>query len=380
MIRNPREFDYSDGNFQWVNGFNSSNTETANWGQQYYNDFDWAMARQAQFGLTDPASLNQLMMGMVYPGFNDENVPAFWNGGNTRYILRQVDDGETMSLTWDQQINWTSKRLGGDNDVLNPWTQIITWNDWPEGTSIEPATDDTYGYTPLKTNRTKIAAWKNTNAAFEELCLEVPYYMYLARAAGDNALAEDAAVLLLQGDCTGAYNLLTAPSCTTDIILVSNAETDYCVTDSLTSSATINATEMISYTAENTILLTPGFTVVEGAEFIAIIEECCSDNPIAPLEQPIAKYIKSENVLLDNNLQISPNPFESSLTIHFNATAAVDVLLINGIGQLHWQGHFSPAQMAHTIATGSLQAGIYFVQIVQDGKIIAGEKVVKIER
>jgi len=382
MIRNPREYDYSDGNFQWVNGFNSTNTETANWGQQYYNDFDWAMARQEQFGLTDPASLNQLMMGMVYPGFNDENVPAFWNGGNTRYILRQVDDGETMSLTWNQQIDWTTKRLGGDNDVLNPWTQIITWNDWPEGTSIEPASDDTYGYTPLKTNRTKIAEWKSTTAPYAELCLEVPYYMYLAREASDNTLADDAAVLLLQGDCEGAYNLLTAPSCTTDIVLVTNTESEYCATDSLTSSAVLDASDVITYKAENTIILESGFTVPLGAELLATIEECCSDSPITQLEEPSAKFIltNKEKKIQDNNLHIAPNPFEETLTLNYATATTVDIFLLNSMGQLSWQGQFSPNQIAHTLSTTSLQSGIYFVKIVQDGKIVATEKIIKVTK
>ena len=39
------------------------------------------------------ASTNALMMGAVYPGFNDTRVPAYWNGGNTRLIARNVAEG-----------------------------------------------------------------------------------------------------------------------------------------------------------------------------------------------------------------------------------------------------------------------------------------------
>ena len=72
MIRNPRLYDSSDGNFMWVNGLNNDDpTNTANWGQQYFNDFDWAMARQTS--LMDVNNANQVIMGMAYPGFNDGN-------------------------------------------------------------------------------------------------------------------------------------------------------------------------------------------------------------------------------------------------------------------------------------------------------------------
>ena len=204
--------------------------------------------------------------------------------------------------------------------------------------------------------------------------------MYLARVAGDNTIADDAAALLLQGDCVGAYNLLTAPTCETDIVLTTNSEMDYCVTNSLTSTAVLGVTDIIAYKAENTILLEPGFTVVAGAQLTATIEECCSDSPITQLEQVAAKFIlpnKKEKIIAQA-LQVSPNPFDGTITLGFNATTKVAVLLFNSIGQLEWQGSFAANQHFNTINTNSLQAGIYFVQVVEAGKIVASEKVVKV--
>jgi len=208
MVRNAVRFDDSEANFHWIGNLTNDPTNTTNWGQSYFNDFDWIMARQEDFGLSDPASVNTVKMGAVYPGFNDENVPDFWAGGTPRYIQRNVDDGITLELTWDMQETYTPLRLGGVNSVENPWTQIITWNDWPEGTSIEPATDATYGYTPLIICQSEISTWKGTSNSYTAACLEVPYEIYLARKAGDNVAADAACDLLMAGDCTAAFAAL----------------------------------------------------------------------------------------------------------------------------------------------------------------------------
>lgn len=208
MVRNAVRFDDSEGNFHWIGNLTNDPTNTTTWGQNYFNDFDWIMARQEDFGLVDPASVNTVKMGAVYPGFNDENVPDFWAGGIPRYIQRNVDDGITLELTWDMQQIYTPLRLGGVNSVENPWVQIITWNDWPEGTSIEPATDATYGYTPLIICQSEISNWKGTNNGYTPACLEVPYEIYLARKAGNATDADTACDLLMGGDCTAAFALL----------------------------------------------------------------------------------------------------------------------------------------------------------------------------
>ena len=385
MIRNARAYDYSDGNFEWINYFNDTPTETANWGQQYFNDFDWGMARQEEFGLSNRLYTNQLMMGMTYPGFKDENVPSFWNGGNSRYIQREVDAGETMALTWDMQINWESKRLGGTNDVLNPWTQIITWNDWPEGTSIEPATEDTYGYTPLKTSRNKIAVWKDSPSEFAETCLSVPHHLYLARQENATAVADQARDLLMQGDCEGATDLLNSiinldPSaCLEEVTILEHTTNSYCAMDTITSSAIINPSENIEYRSATAILLTSGFHATAGATFLAEIENCCtSTSPkVALSDQLTSEVLKPTSTLLlsDNNLLIHPNPVGSSAVVTYEVRNALATSLevINSIGQVQWTKELSDQRGTATISTDTWASGFYIVQLRQ-GKVLLGRK------
>eukprot|EP00177_Eucheuma_denticulatum_P004477 GFKZ01008139.1.p1 GENE.GFKZ01008139.1~~GFKZ01008139.1.p1 ORF type:complete len:593 (-),score=49.67 GFKZ01008139.1:525-2303(-) len=210
-IRNPRLFQFSDANFEWVNFLNTGlpKTNTANWGQQFFENMDYVMARQSTDSAIAPADVNTVKIGGVYPGFDDENVPPFWNGGTNRYILRTVDDGDTLSLTWQLQIDYTPLRLGGVDSVENPWIQIATWNDWPEGTSIEPATSDTYGYTALETCRVKTAEFKGFSPPFASACLGVPFLVYEKRKAGDSERADYGIEQLLLGNCLASLDTVS---------------------------------------------------------------------------------------------------------------------------------------------------------------------------
>jgi hypothetical protein len=142
VARNPRAFAASEGNFAWVLPAREPTAEQlgSSWGQQYLADFEWGMANnQAAASDLDPAAFNRLAVGAVYPGFDDSSVPAEWNGGTARQIARHVSDGTTYELTWELALGYTPQRQGGPTAVEMPWVQIITWNDFPEGTSIEPS-------------------------------------------------------------------------------------------------------------------------------------------------------------------------------------------------------------------------------------------------
>lgn len=203
LVRNAVNFQYSDGNFEWVNYLNlgTPTSNTQNWGQQYFADFNWITARQRENGVA-LQDVNVVRMGGVYPGFDDRNVPAFWNGGTNRYILRDVDDGETMALTWEKQLSYIPSQASSLDSVENVWIQIATWNDWAEGTSIEPATASTYGYRALETCREKAAQFKNVVAPYGSACLRVPYHIYEMRKTGATSAADNAIAQLLSGDCT----------------------------------------------------------------------------------------------------------------------------------------------------------------------------------
>jgi hypothetical protein len=179
--RNVINFDLFDGNMEWFAYLNSDQSNTSNWGEQHFQDSDWLMARQESNGLKDIRSVNPFKLGSAYPGFDDRNVPNYWNSGNHRFFTRNADDGETMSLTWDKHINYTSKRLGGDLDISADWIQLVTWNDFPEGTSVEPSTIGTdYGYVALQTNRKKIAEFKTVTTTTADT-----FGIYVAKAVYD---------------------------------------------------------------------------------------------------------------------------------------------------------------------------------------------------
>lgn len=205
--RNANNFDYDEGSFEWIGNLTNDVNNTTDWGETYFNDFLWITARQEEFGLTNIRNANLLKMGGVYPGFNDSNVPSFWNGGTTRYFARHVTDGETMELTWNKQINFTPLQLGGDIAIDNPWVQIITWNDFPEGTSIEPALASQYSFTALQTCRSKIATFKSVVTTDEDtLGMYAAHEIYLANKAERTADAATAATYFCNSAYENAYN------------------------------------------------------------------------------------------------------------------------------------------------------------------------------
>lgn len=214
LIRNARLWELSDGNFEWINDLNTdpNRANTQNWGEGYLNDFDWRMSRQSSdFGISS-SSINYLKMGSIYPGFDDMNVPEFWNNGVYRYFFREVDDGETILLTWEKQISYVPLRQGGTDIVENPWLQITTWNDWPEGTSVEPASSSTYGYLPLERIHEKISDFKGVHNTYNLGCLRLPYSIYLERKNMNNDLANLWIDEVFKGNCEVSITSSPSPS------------------------------------------------------------------------------------------------------------------------------------------------------------------------
>ncbi len=227
-------------------------TVTDNWGQQYFEDFRWGMDRQS-ISSVPISTVNTVRMGNVYPGFDDENVAEFWHSFDNRYILRDVDDGETMRLTWEKQIGYTPNKYGPDA-VENPWVQLTTWNDWPEGTSIEPSTLDGYGYRALETCRTSIAEFKGVSAP-SAACLEIPFGVYTARKSGDSSFAELMVTNLLQGVCTTPSPTPSTTGSPTSTPVPSESST---ISPSPSTSASPNSTPVPS--ESNTISPSPTYS------------------------------------------------------------------------------------------------------------------------
>jgi hypothetical protein len=75
----------------------------------------------------------QLTIGALYKGFDDYN--ASWSAN--RVIAQQC--GQVLLNT----ANEISKYFGGTNPQI-PYIQVITWNDYEEGTSVEDGIDNCY--------------------------------------------------------------------------------------------------------------------------------------------------------------------------------------------------------------------------------------------
>ena len=145
VVRNPRLFNDSDSNFEWPLPLNNGTPAELHtyWGEQALKDFEWGMAHNQASNQIPPSMQNLFSVGAVYPGFDDGKVPFEWNGGVHRQIERNVEGAggaqlSTYNLTWEHAFDYLPNRYGGSTRVTMPWLQIVTWNDFPEGTTIEP--------------------------------------------------------------------------------------------------------------------------------------------------------------------------------------------------------------------------------------------------
>jgi hypothetical protein len=155
---------FTDGFFSWISG---ANGDPLDWGSAY---LDWVypeMAAQTQslgLGLT---------VGGVWPGFDDSGVNGWGQG--SRYIGRQ--DGQVYQMTWETAHQAVAGRETN-------WIQILTWNDWNEGTEIEPSVD--FGYTYLQATQAQAA--RLTGRQMPASALEIPAQLLsLRRSYGAEA-------------------------------------------------------------------------------------------------------------------------------------------------------------------------------------------------
>lgn len=160
LARNAHGFEHSHGNFQWVSPPATGTDSNGNahpaedtiakeaWGGNYYDDFEWIMARQADYGGASGPEATALAVGAVWPGFDDAAVPTSWNGGQARKIPRAFNSTaaaaagvvRTLDLTIAAVLERVPASAGGTRltPVDMPWVQVVTFNDWPEGTQLEP--------------------------------------------------------------------------------------------------------------------------------------------------------------------------------------------------------------------------------------------------
>src|SRR5260370_27160228 len=119
----------SDGGFSWV--LINSN-----------DPFDLELAAQDAFYKTAQQAPGRLAFGSVYKGFND--TLATW--GTNRVI------NQHCGQTWLQTFSEVEKFYSSGNHL--PAMQIATWNDYEEGTAIEPGIDNCIYLTPSQSATT----------------------------------------------------------------------------------------------------------------------------------------------------------------------------------------------------------------------------------
>lgn len=107
-----------DGYYAWVNpGDKGWATDGSNWGEQYLSSFYETM---------DSKYSDKIIVGGAWAGFDDSK--ASW--GLNRHISGRCGQ------TYQDTFNLWRKNFPPDNAI--PFLMIETWNDYEEGTAIEP--------------------------------------------------------------------------------------------------------------------------------------------------------------------------------------------------------------------------------------------------
>jgi hypothetical protein len=119
----------SDGGFSWV--LINSN-----------DPFDPELAAQDTFYQAAQQAPGRLVFGSAYKGFND--TLATW--GTNRVVHQRCGQ------TWLQTFSEVGKFYSSNNQL--PAMQIATWNDYEEGTAIEPGIDNCIYLTPSQSGTT----------------------------------------------------------------------------------------------------------------------------------------------------------------------------------------------------------------------------------
>jgi len=145
----------SDGGFAWVN-INSN------------NPFDPELTSQDSFYSAAQQAPGRVAFGSTYKGFND--TLATW--GTNRVIDQECGQ------TWLQGFSEVGKFYSSGNQL--PAMQIATWNDYEEGTAIEPGIDNCIYLTPSQSG-TKIN-W-NVNGGNENT---IDHYTVFTSTDGTN--------------------------------------------------------------------------------------------------------------------------------------------------------------------------------------------------
>jgi hypothetical protein len=148
------EIGYVDVCYPWVQPYDTTwdRVNGLEWGKRYLEDFFWRID-------SIPIKYNKKKLDFacsaVWPGFDDR---PNWKWGSNRWMERR--DGEVYDSTWIQTFNY-------NKPLPLKWVYIETWNDWNEGSEIEPSVE--FGYKYLKSTIKNINAFKDPDIS-EDTC------------------------------------------------------------------------------------------------------------------------------------------------------------------------------------------------------------------
>ncbi len=152
---------YVDAFYPWVQPGNKGWDEQGlNWGKDY---LDWYYARVNEI---NSGHRYAFTCGGVWPGFDDRENTSW--GGNR---LMSRSKGLVYDSTWTYILNY-------DKPLPLEWVVIETWNDWNEGTEIEPSMEDGYKY--LVSTIKNINTYKGTNINEDTIKFEAAGKIYEA--------------------------------------------------------------------------------------------------------------------------------------------------------------------------------------------------------
>jgi hypothetical protein len=156
-------FQYVDACYAWVQPY-AGQWDTVNgfeWGSEYLNGHIWRLDNWPQL-----VSFSRLSFGIggVWPGFDSR---LSW--GKNRFIVRR--NGIVYDSTW-------LKFIENNKEFPIPWIFIETWNDFNEGSEIEPSKE--YGYQYLLSTAKNIGIFRKTTISCDTVAFSCASRIYLA--------------------------------------------------------------------------------------------------------------------------------------------------------------------------------------------------------
>ncbi len=187
--------DAIDGFFTWIGGTNQDQND---WGADYSNwifpEQDY-QSSQHQYALT---------VGSVWAGFDDSAVQGWDPSGLAVPRLIDRQKGDVFAKTWESAL----QDLNNHQRVGPSWIQVVTWNDWNEGSEIEPSLE--YGRYYLEQTQQFTELYTGEQFVPEALSIPEAIYLYRKRVpeAELNQLFETVYVLFFQKEFEQAIDLL----------------------------------------------------------------------------------------------------------------------------------------------------------------------------